>query len=133
MTRSWTLEFYDVADGDDLGTVTFDAATGALTADSAMVQEIVEGHSADELLEQYNGWSNGYVSSRLQGEKRTMPQGGVRVPTAAEQKKAMKNFLETNRYVDPSVGEEYKPAGVPPDPTPGTEEDGGTPSPQTGI
>jgi hypothetical protein len=62
-----------------------------------------------------------------------MPQGGVRVPTAAEQKKAMKNFLETNRYVDPSVGEEYKPAGVPPDPTPGTEEDGGTPSPQTGI
>jgi hypothetical protein len=131
---SWTIEFYDVSDGDDLGYVTYDANTGAMTTNGVMIQEIVEGLSPDEVLERYNAWSNGYVSSRLAGEKRTMPQGGVRVPTAAEQKKAMRNFLETNRYVDPTTGDEYKPAGIPADPTPGTEEDGGsTPSSSTGI
>jgi hypothetical protein len=126
---SWTLEFYDVSDGDELGSVTYDGTT--MTTVGGMVAEIVEGHSPQETLELFNGWSNGYVSARLAGAKRPLPQGGTRIPTTAEHEKAMTNFLETNRYVDPENGEEYDPVDVPPDPNPDEEEDGGdaTPTP----
>lgn len=115
----WRLEFYDVSDGDELGSATFDGRR--LTTDGDLVAEIVEGHSPAEVLELYNGWSNGYVSARLVGDKRTMPQDGTRIPTTAEHKKAMTNFFETNRYVDPTTGEEYDPVEVPADPTPDPE------------
>jgi hypothetical protein len=123
MPPSWTLEFYDVDDGDALGSVTYDGQR--MTAEGSMVQEMIEDHSPEEVLELYNGWSNGYVSARLAGDKRPLPQGGTRIHTQAEQGKAMKNLMETTTYQDPTTGEEYDPVDVPPDPTPGEEEDGG--------
>jgi hypothetical protein len=119
---SWKLEFFDVAQGDTIGTVTYDGA--ALTVDGPLAG-LVDGRSPDELLELYSGWSNGYVSSRLAGTRRPMPQGGTRIPPMADRAKAMKNFLETNRYVDPGSGEEFDPVGVPSDPNPDEEDEGG--------
>jgi hypothetical protein len=130
-TPSWTIEFYDVADGDDLGSVEFDGRT--MTATSDMAGEMIEGADPEDVFERYRSWSNGYVSSRLKGEKRTMPQGGARIPTMDERKKAMANVLETTRYVDPQTGEEYDPVEVPADPFPDEGDQGGGPSPASGL
>jgi hypothetical protein len=122
---NWKLEFFDVNQGETIGTVTYD---GSALITEGPVSGLVDGRSPDEVLAFYDGWSNGYVSSRLAGEKRPMPQGGTRIPTMAERGKAMKNFFETNRYQD-AAGEVYDPVGVPRDPDPGTEADGADPTP----
>jgi hypothetical protein len=116
--NGWKLEFYDVAVGGELGSVTFD---GSRMTTEGVATDLVEGQSADEVLAEFNGWSNGYVSARLAGDKRTIPQGGTRIHTEVEHDRAFTDFLETTHYVDPDSGEPYEPAGVPADPTPGDE------------
>jgi hypothetical protein len=123
MPSPWTIEFYDAADGDDMGSISYDGQT--MTPHGGMAQEIVDGAEPEDVFERYHSWSNGYVSSRLQGEKRPMPHGGVRLSSMEDRHKAMTNYLETNRFVDVQAGEDYDPPGVPPDPE---EDDGSTPS-----
>jgi hypothetical protein len=126
MPGPWKLEFFEVAQGSVIGTVTFDGTN--MTVEGAL-SGLVDGRSPEDVLETYDGWSNGYASSRLVGEKRPMPQGGTRIPTMAERDKAMTNFLETNRFQDRQTGEVYDPVAVPPDPNPDEEDEGGsTPS-----
>jgi hypothetical protein len=117
--RPWKLEFYGVSDGRELGSITFDGKK--MTGERTGVEAIEGYDSPDDVLARYDGWSNGYVSARLAGEKRTMPQGGTRIHTSAEHAKAMKDLRETTHYVDPETGEDYDPPEVPADPTPGAE------------
>jgi hypothetical protein len=123
---TWKLEFFEVDQGKTIGTIMYD---GTQMVVEGALNSLVDGRSPEDVLEIYDGWSNGYASARLVGEKRAMPQGGVRVPTMAERSKAMKNLFETNRFQDRQTGEVYDPVAVPPDPTPGEEDEGGaTPS-----
>jgi hypothetical protein len=119
---TWKLEFFEVDQGDAIGTITYD---GTQMVVEGALHSLIDGRSPEDVLETYAGWSNGYASARLVGEKRPMPQGGVRVPTMAERSRAMKNLFETNRFQDQQTGELYEPVAVPPDPDPGEESDGG--------
>jgi hypothetical protein len=118
----WELEFFSVSTGNVLGTVAYDGQSMTVTG---RVGDMVEGVTPDEVLERYDGWSNGYVSARRPGEKRAVaaPSGAVLLRPVAERDAAIKTFVETNHYVDTQTGEMYEPKDPPPVPGMHSDDD----------
>jgi hypothetical protein len=58
---TWTLEFSEVG-GKLIGRVTYDGST--VKADDGLGSLIDPDESPEDTLKRYDGWSNGYYSSR---------------------------------------------------------------------
>jgi hypothetical protein len=118
----WTLEFFEVSSGQVLGRAQWDGAV--FMVDHAIRSMVDWDAGAQDFLERYDGWSNGYVSARRPGEKnrQVVAGGAVRLPSVAESDQAVKDLVETTHYWDEEAGAMYEPLAAPADPTPDAED-----------
>lgn len=56
---SWVIEFREVGTDELIGRVFQDGST-----DNSSMASMVVGMEPDEILERFDGWSNGYVKAR---------------------------------------------------------------------
>lgn len=123
----WTLEFFVVSTGTVLGSVVFD---GDLMTVDPGARGIVRDLTPVEVLERFDGWSNGYVSARRPGEKgRLAPGGGTKMLPVADADAALKDHVETTHFFDEESGELWEPLDVPEDPTPDDDAEAEVPRP----
>jgi len=118
-----TLEFFSVDSGAVYGRVRFD---GEQLHAEGRARDMIEDMTPAEVLERYDGWSNGYVSDRRLGERPlTRDRGPVRLRPVAERDAALKEHIETTHFFDEKSRELYDPKALPPDPSPDPEENEG--------
>jgi hypothetical protein len=119
MADPFVLEFSDVSSGALIGRVRYD---GALLLADPSVRSLIQDMTPDDVIERFDGWSNGYVVARRPGEKRPRPQGSVMLPPTEETDAAVTELVETNRFVDTTTGEEYEPHDAPGTPDTGDDD-----------